>query len=231
MRFPANTRSCSPGSSATRRLGPAARALASFGAEAVSALIAALDDDEVTVQIEAASALGQSGPDAGSAAPQLLKRLDEESRSLRLAAIDALCEIGVDPSIAAPCFEKVLQDRQDLLSPGIVKAIGWYRPGAGMLLPSLVKLLVHPDEPVRMAVERVLQKIGPDAVKPLIAALDSTSRRVRCRAARVLGEIGPQASEAIPALEAAKRSWSLRCSPYAAKALKRITTIQSDRPA
>ena len=67
-------------------------------------------------------------------------------------------------------------------------------------VPSLERMLRHPDPQRRIEAAQILARIGPDAheaVPGLVAALDDGEITVRKAAARALGQIGPKASQAV----------------------------------
>jgi len=67
-------------------------------------------------------------------------------------------------------------------------------------LPELMEALRFDDPAVALAVGAALLKIGPDAVRPLIKALDDPNFVIRQRAAEILGAFGPEAKRAAPDL-------------------------------
>jgi HEAT repeat protein len=71
----------------------AALALAHFRAEAVPALVQALDDEDFSVRAAATRALGEIGPEARDALPALLNALNDENAAVREAAKRALVDI------------------------------------------------------------------------------------------------------------------------------------------
>src|SRR5947207_8768343 len=73
---------------------PGLNALKGIGAPAVPVLRRALRSPSDGDRFKAASALGQRGPAANSAVPDLLKSLDDREISVQINAIQALTAIG-----------------------------------------------------------------------------------------------------------------------------------------
>lgn len=78
---------------------------------AVTALIAALSDNDAKVRAEAARGLSHIGPAAASAAPALRQQLQEEEETeSRLRAAESLVRIAADPSAAIPVLQEAATD-------------------------------------------------------------------------------------------------------------------------
>ena len=77
----------------------------------VTALIAALSDNDAKVRAEAARGLSHIGPAAASAAPALRQQLQEEEETeSRLRAAESLVRIAADPSAAIPVLQEAATD-------------------------------------------------------------------------------------------------------------------------
>ncbi len=83
------------------------RCARSLGKIGLSALIAALKDEDKEVRGRAANALGQIGPAAKEAVPALIAALKDEDRLVRLHAAWALGQIG---PAAIPALEAAARD-------------------------------------------------------------------------------------------------------------------------
>ena len=194
-----------------RTAGFAAEALGRIGDKrAVEPLIGALRSGDEILSTDAAEALGRIG-DRRAIGP-LIDSLERGAASGRRAAADALSAIGderaVQPLIA------LLDDTSASVRRSAAVALG--RMGNPRAEVPLVRHLDDRDERVREAVAAALQKlgwtpdrtaagaaylisrrdwdgcveIGPDAVQPLIAALQDEVVGVRQKAAWALGRIG-----------------------------------------
>jgi 3-methyladenine DNA glycosylase AlkD len=129
-------------------------------------------DDELARDI--LLTLGQIGPQARSATPELIKVLRDEKSELRVPAAFALGNLHAREAI--PDLKKLIQDKDEETRLPLVAA------GALVLMDSENK------ESVKLALPM------------LIAALDDKSEMVRREAAAALRQIGPAASSAAPAL-------------------------------
>ncbi|MHC4789551.1 MAG: HEAT repeat domain-containing protein [Planctomycetota bacterium] len=210
----------------------AARELAALGsaaAQAVPALLAALDDEELWVAV--VEALGILGPHAAGAVPAL-----EDLLSRRIAGnegdaghvAEALGKIGPEAHPAVPLLIEALEQDPDDNRPAT--ALGGIGPAAAPAIPILVQGLKEDsisfpsglagigkaavpalrevlgkstDQEELVNATLALKWMGPDAeeaVPELVAALDSGSEYLRRDAAEALGGIGPSATAAVPAL-------------------------------
>jgi HEAT repeat protein len=137
--------------------------------------VAALNgaDDELAHDI--LLTLGQIGPQARSATPELIKVLRDEKSELRVPAAFALGNLHAREAI--PDLKKLIQDDRDEETRLPLVAAG-----------ALVLMDSENKESVKLALPK------------LIAALDDKSEMVRREAAAALRQIGPAASSAAPAL-------------------------------
>ncbi|MEO1399912.1 MAG: HEAT repeat domain-containing protein [Cyanobacteria bacterium J06635_1] len=197
-------------------------ALGSLKAEAspaVPALRSVLRNPQLSS--EAAQAIGQIGPRAQTAVPDLIDRLSGDANS-RASAAEALGSIGPAARAAIPALVELLGERtavralagigaasvpeliEAAKSPdatvqrNAVEALGLIGPEAAAAVPLLGRLMSSSDLSLRAQVFRALTNIGRPAVPTLITALDAPS--LRAMAAISLGNIGPEAEAAIPAL-------------------------------
>jgi HEAT repeat protein len=206
-----------------RRLGPRA-------APAVEALTASLAAPDPKLRVELATTLGRIGPAARSAVPALLAALGDPVSEVRDAAALALGEIEPDPGAVIPALVSSVRARPDrrcldaiavlekLGAPAVPALIGLIRnddadvrsrasvtliaigTAAKPATAALIDGLRWPDPEVRQFVASALAAIGPEAVEPLIAALEDRDPRVRGGAVQALGLLGESARAAAPAL-------------------------------
>lgn len=141
--------------------------------------------------------------------------------------LDALEKKGVDAAPAVPAIVKVLKTARDrrrasenkdkyFLSPGsqlekaCIRALEAIGPDAAPAAPLLIQILDE-DELVRISsglgslsatypASVALARIGPPAVKPLLAALHHRSERTRYHALWALQKMGSVAKDAVPTL-------------------------------
>ncbi|MEM9906226.1 MAG: HEAT repeat domain-containing protein [Cyanobacteria bacterium P01_D01_bin.44] len=204
----------------------AVTALGSLEAEAypaVPALRRALRAPQLAPK--AAQALGQIGPGAQAAVPNLIARLSGAA-NIRFAAVEALGDIGPAARTATPALVDLLGDsttgqaagraladigaatvpdllealksRNATVQHNAVKALGLLGPDAAEAAPLLARLMPSSDQALQADVFKALANMGKPAVPVLITALDDPS--LRGIAAISLGNIGPDAEAAVPAL-------------------------------
>lgn len=161
----------------------------------IPALTKALSDPDPAVRANAASALGEIGPEAKSAVPGLVKLFSEDGIiNVRTNAANALRKIGPEAKSAVPALIKLLSEDSDDEVRGLaVFVLGGIGPEAKSAVPALTKLL------------------SDDHITDL-----------RAFAAMVLGEIGPEARSAIPELTKLTGESDDKVRDNAAKALKLI---------
>ena len=85
-----------------------AYALGAMGEVAVEPLMELLGHDDAWIRINAAFALGEIGPPAARAMPELAKLLDDERHQVARATLDAMGCIGTNLRAALPAVRRVL---------------------------------------------------------------------------------------------------------------------------
>ena len=187
----------------------AAAALGRIGPEAVTALIAALKDENEHVRESAADVLGDIGPEAKAAVPALIEALKDKVEGVRWSAAAALGRIGPE---AVPALIAALKDENEHVRDSAADVLGDIGPEAKAAVPALIEALKDKVEGDRWSAAAALGRIGPEAVPALIAALKDENEHVRDSAADVLGDIGPEAKAAVPALIEAIKDDDIRWS-------------------
>jgi len=169
---------------ALRDMGPQA-------GDAIPALIQTLRDKDVSM--DAASALGEIGPQA---IPALVEAVDDRDAQVRRGAILALGFIGPEAKEAAPLIIQALEgDAEWLVRSGAANALGWIKPDASEAVPALVQALEDESEYVRSAAADALGEFGAqarDAIPALIEALGDEYSGLRSSAARALRDVSGQ---------------------------------------
>ena len=95
-----------------------AYALGAMGEVAVQPLMELLGHDDAWIRINAAFALGEIGPPAARAMPELAKLLDDERHQVARATLDAMGCIGTNMHAALPAVRRVLTvDNPDWRQP------------------------------------------------------------------------------------------------------------------
>lgn len=184
----------------------AAQALAAQGptaAEAVDALLQALDDPQPDVREAATEALGAIGPAAKAALPRLWTQLKDEKQGwLAYVAGPALAQIA-GPEIV-PQLTELLGNPNPVLQSAAANGLHTLGPAARGAMPTVVAGLAPNYSPQsHKAMIWVIMAIGPEAkeaVPGLLPILDSDSFHMQYWAQRALAAIGPAAKPAVPKL-------------------------------
>jgi HEAT repeat protein len=177
--------------------------LVRHGAAAVPGLIEVLKEGNPEVQGNVMAALGQIGPAAKAAVPELAEGLAESSNDVLAAqAATALGRIG---AASVPDLVKVLNKGakgRAVLAARAIKQVG---PAARDAEPGLLKQLKATKEPREEAIFiDALVALGPGAkgAVPALVALGKSRKKtaVQIHVLIGLGTIGPAAKEAAPYL-------------------------------
>ncbi|NOY30732.1 MAG: HEAT repeat domain-containing protein [Planctomycetes bacterium] len=116
----------------------AARALGDLGEQSVAGLRKALRDSNSQVVNIAGHALGDIGPAAAPAVPDLIPLISNDNEKVRRAAYSAI--VGIGPGAVAATDALALQFKNnDRPNPYIAWAIGAIGPGAKAAIPALEK--------------------------------------------------------------------------------------------
>ena len=173
----------------------------------IKRLIQQLDFPLVEDRISAADALGQIGPEAKSAVPDLIEVLKDDDGHVRESATVALGKIGPEAKAAVPYLIEVLKNKDKSDFRRLSALATFHESAAGALgkigieaVPALIEALKDKDKSVRIEAAWALSQIGPEAVPVLIEALEHKNAYVRGGVAGALGKIGPGAKSAVPDL-------------------------------
>jgi HEAT repeat protein len=204
----------------------AAKALGMFGSEAmkngvddhqvraaVAALCGSLQDRQPEVRSAAANALAEivrcdraEVLDLGPAAAKLVAMLNDRNAEVHRAVVGAIGFIGprvlVDPPLAivAALDDESAQKRSDA-----VDALANFKSGLPRLIPSLLRSMERAQPDARASYARLLGKIQPpnfsaQAIRPLVADLESHDPEIRHLAVSRLAAFKRDAREAVPAM-------------------------------
>ncbi len=191
--------------------------------DAVPKLMGLLKSDDIGTRIEAAEVLGEFGPAAESAVPDLVK-VFTDSDVLRAAA-QTMGRIG---SVAIPDLVRILVNEDEHVRHAAVGALekidsNWQETeGAYQQITQFVKDLDQTDEEARTSAVRALGEIGPAAAPHLARLLADTD--VRSLAIKALGEMGQLAEEAaVPHLINALGNQNKEVRTLASQALGKIS--------
>jgi len=136
-----------------------------------------------------AEALGNMGPEANAAVPQLQELLDDKDGLVRQAAAEALGKIGVVAQTAIPQLTKLLHDEDLHIRVAAADALGKMGPEAKTAVAPLTELL-------NVKYHRVRAADAPAKTDPEAKA-NVSNDSVRAAAAIALGNIGPEAKAAL----------------------------------
>ena len=175
----------------------AALALSELGpeaAEALPALILALDDGDEQVWFHAVTAIARIGPQALPAVPALLEDLAESGRKGAnpkwYRSAFALGSIG---PVALSKLRPALKNPDFCIRSGAAKALGWFGEKASPAIPNLVELLNDESENVRLHAAETLGKIGTPAIPELRKCLQGTNRQLQLSALSAVQAMGIKA--------------------------------------
>jgi HEAT repeat protein len=140
-------------------------------------------DEPFEARVYAAFALGQLGPDAQEAVPDLALALDDMEEEVQQVCVQALTNIGSGAAAAAPRLAKLAREKKQLrrLTLGALVAIG--RTAASVT--ALHEALQDPEEPVRLFAADSLMRLpfgqNEDLAALARALLGETTLAVRRR--------------------------------------------------
>ncbi len=157
--------------------------------------IRALKSADVTVRSDAAHHLGRLQDERG--VPALAEALQDPDEYVRKSAVAALRRIGGAEATAA--LRTALTDRSEQVVLQAVNGLRDVRDRGAVEM--LIRVLTRRERSLVNAATEALARIGPDAVKPLLGALEDRGmrRRIGNQVWKILVEMGPKAVE--PLLE------------------------------
>jgi HEAT repeat protein len=197
--------------------------------DAVSRLIAALQDESAEVRQYAVGALKDIGPSARRALPNLRLALSDPAIQVRTAAAAALWSHDPQPGTAKailPVLREALGDGKTLfVRDTAVKVLNSMGSEARPAIPELIALLQDQKASERWDTPKALGSIGPDprSIQALCAALQDSERGIRYDAAVSLGLIGAGNEMVLKSLTDALRDSSGRVRAGAAASLWKLT--------
>jgi HEAT repeat protein len=155
----------------------------------IPALADAVDDSDTDVRRMAIYALGESASEAALFLPVLVLALKDPELSVRLAAALAIQKIEPDNESFIPLLIEALRAGEG----GIYLEVAEMGPNAKWAVPTLVKLLAHPETKIRHLTAVTLGRLGPTASDAESAlerrALKDPQEAVRQAAQQALGQI------------------------------------------
>lgn len=158
------------------------------GEKVATALATVVDDSDTDVRRLAINALGQRGSRAAVQLPSITSALKDPKLSVRLTAALAIQSIDPDNAVFVP----VLLDALRAGEGGIFLEVAEMGPDAQWAVPTLIRLLSHPETKIRRLTAFTLGQLGPtarDAESTLTRALKDPQDVVRDAAQQALGQI------------------------------------------
>ncbi|MCC6125322.1 MAG: HEAT repeat domain-containing protein [Pirellulales bacterium] len=181
--------------------------VAEVGKPAVPALMKLLDQEESALW--GCSALGAIGPDAAAAVPAVTKLLGaDHPPKLRLEAAMALSSIGPAAAAALPELTAILDQKDPVVLPGAIFAVGRLGPAGKSSEKKLHELAAEEEPFTRVIATWALCKLNPDNQKlladslpALVAALIDKEPRTRAAATKCLVDLKSRPSLLMPLVE------------------------------
>ena len=168
-------------------------------AEAVPALIEALQHDDREVCWHVCRTLGAVGEDAEAAVPALAKLLKDESAYVRGYAAYALGKIGKAAEPVADALIDNVFDEDPLVRRATLRALRAIDPPVEKTMPVVIRILKEGDMSMIIPALRSIADEGKDAVPRLRQVLqheEAEYEEAQYWACVVLADIGPDAAPA-----------------------------------
>ena len=107
--------------------------------------------------------LGEMGPEAAAALPEIKKLLKQKDGLLRVAAAEAIWRID-HADAAVPTLMEILRDDEQHRLDALA-ALGGIGPPARSSVPALLRIWKEDDESERWYAAQALKRIDPEAAK------------------------------------------------------------------
>ena len=201
-------------------------------AEAVPALVNALEDSYEPVRRNAIYALGAISKPA---VERLIDALDSEKAAFDMEPILHICDpahgLAAIGASAVPALITALENERENVRASAAYALGEMGPIAAEAVDGLIALLTDESEEVRRHAISALGMIKVPVAKTVPALMrileDREDTDLAFFAAQALTRIGPDATEAVPALREALLSESAYVRGFSSEALSRIGTAEA----
>jgi HEAT repeat protein len=179
-------------------IGPGAR-------EAVPALKALLQDSVFENRRQAALTLGQIGPEAAAALPDLVEAWKDRRNSptVLLQVAHALHRIDVRNQAGVEELKSLLTSPDLYVRGDTISILARLGSEARSVLPVFKEALKSPDTRLRTQAALALALLGeelPQVVPLLVEELRGSTTSARAQVLQTLGQLGPAARDAVPAL-------------------------------
>jgi HEAT repeat protein len=188
----------------------------------VTALTAALDDPDSSVQAKALESLWELESLAKPATESVLRLTKSPNEQIRWRAISACGWIRIEPDKAVPILLAATKDESTFVRFRAAESLQRLKVASAEVVTALAGGLADEDWDVRNMCAEALGNMGEPAVSALILATTHPKAEARRYAASALLSIGPKAKAAIPALEAMNKDPDMEAGAMAARALRAI---------
>ena len=160
--------------------------------EAIPVLMAALQEKDIDLRMQAASTLALRRPNIKELAPVFMEGLKSKSAGVRQQALQGLQLVGPGAQAAAPELLDIMQNDPDpRLKEHAMHALQSVGGDAKEVLPALKKMLNSDDASVRLVAVQVVWKFGSNALPLLVQRIEDKDERVRKQAAWALYNVQP----------------------------------------
>lgn len=123
----------------------------------------------------AAASLGEFGPAAQPAFPDLLRAFQGNDIAVKGAAAVSLGKIRANPGVMIPLLTRALEDES--LREYAAEALGEFGPASASAVPRLTELLKVPDKELHHAITEALEKIIPGRTNGSIRVPNMSQRQ------------------------------------------------------
>jgi HEAT repeat protein len=145
-----------------RAAAAALNALLAIGPDATQAIVVALTNQDGVVRAAAANGLGEIGPAAQRAIPDLIRVLKDPFHVARISAAQSLGTLRAHPEIVVPALVDALSDEENAVRQEAARSLGEFGAAARSAVPALLRDLAKGEN---VAASQALRKIDPEAVK------------------------------------------------------------------
>jgi hypothetical protein len=138
-------------------------ALAGMGPEGVSALIAALTNQNADIRLSAATGLMWGRSDLNLVVPALIARLSDQDSGVHRTAVLVVGQLHAEPGLAVPALMKDFPGKDPELRSLILDALGRFETNGKAAVPLFLETLSDNDQAVRDDAAFALKHIDPAA--------------------------------------------------------------------
>ena len=168
--------------------------------KAIGTLVELLKDEDSSVRLTAANALGELGNDSDEVINPLVQLLQYESINLRWSAADALGNLGNDSDEVINPLVVLLQYESSNVLSIAARALGKLGKDSDEVINPLLQLLQDEDSNLRRSAVDALGNLGKDSdevINQLVLLLQDEDSLVHSSAALALGNLGKDSDEVI----------------------------------